>query len=288
MVIACFDIGGTQVKSAFISKKKIISQSSINTPQTLEVLLDWMKTTILSQSDVSAISLSVPGAIDYKTGYIRGISAIKYIHEISWYDQFEELGLPIFLENDANCVGLSQMVKQNHPKTFACVVIGTGIGGALIVDNHLVRGKKSYGGEFGYMIINGLSNPIKNWSQLASTGNLVLKVKKVTGDKNWTGKRIFEASKDGNVVCRQAISEMLDNLAIGLLNLFYIFEPECIYIGGGISQNQDFISDLVEKLEKIQEKHSDIFPEIPVVKACDYANDANLMGAFINALRGDK
>lgn len=286
MAIACFDIGGTQIKSAIItSDKSILKRYHISTPSNLKDLIKWMKDILTQNSNVKAISISVPGAVDYKTGYIKGLSAIEYIHTISWYHQFEEFNIPVYIENDANCVGLSQLAQNSHPKNFACVVIGTGIGGALIINEQIVRGRHSYGGEFGYMIVDGLSSQIKNWSKLASTGNLVLKIKQLTEIDDWDGEKVFYEAKNGNKICQQAISDMLRYLAIGFFNLFYIFEPEIIYIGGGISQNVAFLSMLKDELKKIRDHHSDSFPEVPKISVCHFMQDANLMGAFMNAIK---
>lgn len=287
MVIACFDIGGTGVKAGLISSDhQILRKDTVATPKTLEELLDWMAVFIKSVPSIEAISLSVPGAIDYQNGVINGLSAIPYIHNISWYKLLAEYQVPIFLENDANCVGLSELASSDDLSTFACIVCGTGIGGALIIDKKLVRGKKSYGGEFGYMIINGLSTPLKNWSQLASTGNMVKYVREKTQDTSWTGEKVFLASEAGNEVCQIAIQKMVENLAIGLMNLYYIFDPEVIYIGGGISQNTSFISAVRDKLKDLTIEFKEDFPEYPLIKPCYYKQDANLMGAFINAKQG--
>lgn len=91
--------------------------------------------------------------MDIETGVIQGLSAVPYIHGVSWYELLSQYGCPVYLENDANCVGLSELAVDDQLSTFACVVCGTGIGGALIVDRKLIRGKQGFGGEFGYMLI---------------------------------------------------------------------------------------------------------------------------------------
>lgn len=289
MLVACFDIGGTAIKAALINgHQKIVKRFEIKTPKTRKALLTWMDEIISSDKGVTAISLSVPGSVNYKTGIIGGQSAISYIHRRSWYKLLEHHHLPIYMENDANCVGLSQLAHQKNIQNFACVVCGTGIGGALIIDQKLVRGKKTYGGEFGYMIIGGLSNPLQNWSQRASTGSLVRRVvKKLPKEKKrWTGKTIFEAAENGHAICQQAIDEMTQEFAIGLLNIYYFFDPEKIFIGGAISQNPHFIKKVREQLAALLKTFPE-FPEAPVIAACHYHKDANVMGAYINALQGE-
>lgn len=290
MLVACFDIGGTGVKSALIGiDKQVRHKKEIPTPATLEGLMAFIEETLAQDPRITAISCSFPGAIDRVTGHIQGFSAVPYIHGFSWYELLSNYNLPVFLENDANCVGLSQLAVDEGVQNILCVVCGTGIGGAVIVNRQLIRGPKSYGGEFGYMLINGMGQPPQNWSQLASTGSLVRRVEAQhpqTAGQMWSGRTIFEAAATGNQVCQEAITTMVTNLAIGLLNLYYCFDPEVIYIGGGISQNSDFITMLQNCLEDLVYQRLD-YPQVPRVEACYYHQDANLVGAYMNTLVGE-
>lgn len=284
MKVVCFDIGGTGVKSAIIGENlELTHQRHIQTPEALSDLLDFMHQCI-SQEEITAISISFPGSIDQKTGQISGLSAVPYIHNISWYDLLADHGLPVYLENDANCVGLSQLAVNKKVQNFACVVCGTGIGGALVIDRKVVRGPKAYGGEFGYMIIGGMAEPIRNWSSLASTGSLVRAVQEnpKRSNQKWNGRKIFEAAGEGDLVCLAAIDRMTKNMAVGLMNLYYFCDPEIIYMGGGISQNPIFIELVQEQLDNLVETYAD-FPVAPRIAPCYYHQDANLIGAYINA-----
>ncbi|WP_303972719.1 ROK family protein [Streptococcus merionis] len=286
MAVMCFDIGGTGVKSAVIDQDKQIRQKeSIPTPDNLDGLLDWMDS-CLKKTDVEAISISFPGAVDPIAGIIGGISAVEYIHGVSWYELLSRYQLPIFMENDANCVGLSQLAMEESSDTFFCVVCGTGIGGAVIIDRRLIRGPKAYAGEFGCMVLGGYEPPVQNWSQIASTGSLVRYVKRhsQTKNQNWNGRKIFEEAQNGDSVCQEAVEQMVQNFALGLMNLYYVLDPEVIYIGGGISQNEVFIAMVQAKLQQMVAEY-DGFPEVPLIQSCSFHQDANLMGAYMNTLQ---
>ncbi|AWL26698.1 ROK family protein [Streptococcus suis] len=288
MVVACFDIGGTGIKAALIgSDKQINHRQEWATPASLAELLALMDSVIQPVDGLEAISLSIPGAVDLETGVIQGLSAVPYIHGVSWYELLSQYGCPVYLENDANCVGLSELAVDDQLSTFACVVCGTGIGGALIVDRKLIRGKQGFGGEFGYMLIATGKEPLKNWSQLASTGSLVRQVASQYEEavEDWNGKRIFELAEQGDEVCQLAIEEMTRNLAYGILNISYFLEPEVLAIGGSISQNPVFIQAIQEQLEAIQREYPEEFPYLPAIRACHYQQDANLMGAYMKTLQ---
>lgn len=287
MVVACFDVGGTGLKAAFIdSEINVHDYQYIQTPDSLEEMLVEMDLFIVKR-DITAISISFPGAINYKTGYIEGLSAVPYIHGVSWYELLSEYNVPVYLENDANCVGLSELAENKDIQNCACVVIGTGIGGALIINRHLVKGKKSYGGEFGYMMLQNMRPSIKNWSQIASTGSLVRFVNSQADQKyhNLNGKDIFDLANNGDSVCNQAIDTMVENLCQGLLNIYYCIDPDAIYLGGSISQDIRFIEKVKLHLEKLKNEFPNDLPEVPIVEACRYGANANLIGAYVNTLQ---
>lgn len=284
MVIATVDIGGTGIKFAAMSKEgEILDKQEIATPDDLDGLLDWLKL-LLSKRDYQGIAMSVPGAVDRKTGTIGGISAVPYIHGFSWYDKLASYELPIHLENDANCVGLSELLAHPELENAACVVIGTGIGGAMIVNGRLHRGKHHLGGEFGYMTTLAPAEKLNNWSQLASTGNMVRYLAEKSGQTDWNGRKIYQEAEAGNTLCQEAIERMNRNLAQGLLNIQYLFDPDVISLGGSISQNKTFIEGVRSAISYFVDRYEE-YSVTPEIVACTYQGEANLYGALVNWLQ---
>ena len=284
MVIATVDIGGTGIKFAAMSKEgEILDKQEIATPDDLDGLLDWLKM-LLSKRDYQGIAMSVPGAVDRKTGTIGGISAVPYIHGFSWYDKLASYELPIHLENDANCVGLSELLAHPELENAACVVIGTGIGGAMIINGRLHRGKHHLGGEFGYMTTLAPAEKLNNWSQLASTGNMVRYLAEKSGQTDWNGRKIYQEAEAGNTLCQEAIERMNRNLAQGLLNIQYLFDPDVISLGGSISQNKTFIEGVRSAISYFVDRYEE-YSVTPEIVACTYQGEANLYGALVNWLQ---
>ena len=284
MVIATVDIGGTGIKFAAMSKEgEILDKQEIATPDDLDGLLDWLKM-LLSKREYQGIAMSVPGAVDRKTGTIGGISAVPYIHGFSWYDKLASYELPIHLENDANCVGLSELLAHPELENAACVVIGTGIGGAMIINGRLHRGKHHLGGEFGYMTTLAPAEKLNNWSQLASTGNMVRYLAEKSGQTDWNGRKIYQEAKAGNTLCQEAIERMNRNLAQGLLNIQYLFDPDVISLGGSISQNKTFIEGVRSAISYFVDRYEE-YTVTPEIIACTYQGEANLYGALVNWLQ---
>ena len=284
MVIATVDIGGTGIKFAAMSKEgEILDKQEIATPDDLDSLLDWLKL-LLSKREYQGIAMSVPGAVDRKTGTIGGISAVPYIHGFSWYDKLASYELPVHLENDANCVGLSELLAHPELENAACVVIGTGIGGAMIINGRLHRGKHHLGGEFGYMTTLAPAEKLNNWSQLASTGNMVRYLAEKSGQTDWNGRKIYQEAEAGNTLCQEAIERMNRNLAQGLLNIQYLFDPDVISLGGSISQNKTFIEGVRSAISYFVDRYEE-YSVTPEIVACTYQGEANLYGALVNWLQ---
>lgn len=231
--------------------------------------------------------MSVPGAVNQETGVIDGFSAVPYIHGFSWYEALSSYQLPVHLENDANCVGVSELLAHPELENAACVVIGTGIGGAMIINGRLHRGRHGLGGEFGYMTTLAPAEKLNNWSQLASTGNMVRYVIEKSGHTDWDGRKIYQEAATGNALCQEAIERMNRNLAQGLLNIQYLIDPDVISLGGSISQNPDFIQGVKKAVEDFVDAYEE-YTVAPVIQACTYHADANLYGALVNWLQEEK
>ena len=192
--------------------------------------------------------------------------------------------MPVHLENDANCVGLSELLAHPELENAACVVIGTGIGGAMIINGKLHRGRHSLGGEFGYMTTLAPAEKLNNWSQLASTGNMVAYVVEKSGQTDWDGRKIYQEAAAGNALCQEAIERMNRNLAQGLLNIQYLIDPDVISLGGSISQNPDFIQGVRSAIAYYVERYEE-YSVAPEILACTYKGEANLYGALVNWLQ---
>ena len=129
------------------------------------------------KNEVFGLACSSPGAVDVKTGFIWGGSAIPCIHGPNIKELLEKrCGLEVSIENDANCAGLAEgwLGSAKGVENYACIVIGTGIGGCIVINGRILRGKHLHGGEFGYMFTRdseGLTDRI--WSEVSSTNALV-------------------------------------------------------------------------------------------------------------------
>lgn len=283
-----FDLGGTFVKYALVQKDaEVLFESKVPTPDNLEYLLEFIVgiTNDFKQKEhLEGIAISCPGTITEK-GEIKGTSAIPYLYDIALKDLIEyRTDEHVSVENDANCAALAELWQgaARDCQEVLTLVIGTGIGGAIISNGRLSRGSHLYAGEFGYSILyaDPKNRRIGYWSELGSTGALVRKVarEKEMDECHLSGERIFEWAEEGDEICIQAIEEFYFLLAAGIHNLQHVNDPEVILIGGGISARGDFIPSIIKKVDEVQGL-MDLKSLQPVIRACRFKNQANLIGA---------
>ncbi|MFC0272630.1 ROK family protein [Metabacillus herbersteinensis] len=291
---AVFDVGGSAIKYALMDEMTtFLKKGSVKTP--MEGIDSFVKTInqIVEQFkekySIEGIALSMPGAVDVKTGYIGGGSAIPYIHGQNIKELVQEkTGVRVELENDANCAGLAEgwMGAARDVNDYVCIVIGTGIGGAIVLDKRLRHGKNLHAGEFGYMLMEGyLEHPLgRNWSQVASTAGLVRYVAKRKGadSRVLDGKTVFEMSDQGDADAQAEINTFIKRLAVGIYNVQYVIDPEKILIGGAISKREDLIEKINQELSLMKDDKSRLHV---TVEKCAFENDSNLIGALYHYLQ---
>ena len=287
-MIACIDIGGTAIKVGVLDLHgKIVEKTSLEVNHDFNGLINSLVSFVeeaKQQYKVTGVSISSPGAVDSKTGMVNGSSAIPCIHGHNWKKIMgEATNLPISIENDANCAALAE-VFNGSGQSFSDVlflVCGTGLGGAIIHDGKIHHGKNLHGGEFGYMLMEERDGEFYNFSNVASTMSFVRKARAHFQDDSYDGIKVFEEATKGNEFCQNILDRFYLNLAKGIFNMQYFYDPEIILIGGAISQREDFIEKINEKIDYLLEK-IEIAKVKPVLGACTHKGDANLIGALAN------
>lgn len=282
----CFDIGGSSLKCGLANEAGELScKASYPMKTDLSALLadmrDYHHSVIASGVQLSGVAVSSCGAVDCESGIIYGSSAVPFVHGVSWRQIMqEELRLPCEIENDANCAALSELYfgKARDIQDMAFLVIGTGVGGAIVRNRRICHGAHRYGGEFGMILLRQPDGSVQNFSLCASTSSMVRKME-AYDNGIWNGARIFEEAQQGNFVCREVIQTFYDELAFGVFNIQHMLDPEMILFGGGISARKDFTQNIMKSYEKLRKK-LDFETITPRLECCTYRQDANLLGAL--------
>lgn len=278
MNLAAIDIGGTTIKIATWKDNQLRDKHAIDTPKDLNGFYKALTeevNKIKKDTKIEGVAISSPGAVNKKTGIIGGSSAIPYIHNFKIVDKLEKrFGLPVSIENDANSAALGELAEGSGKgcDSMAFFVIGTGIGGALIINQKVWHGAHLFGGEFGYMIMGA-----HTLSELASPVAMANRYNERTS-KHLDGKTIFELADKDDPVASDERQTLIHALAVAIYNIQHSFDPEKIVLGGGISNNPELIPLLNKEIDRLRDG-LDLVTLKPDIVLCKLKSDANLRGA---------
>ncbi|AGM25389.1 ROK family protein [Spiroplasma chrysopicola] len=277
-----FDIGGlstkyllfTSDKTTVICEGQVEYQSLIDNDQIITIVNKVYQKLQISYQ-IENIAFSSLGVINPLTGEISGLGAIKNYHLVNWKDIFKDK-VNVYIENDANCAARYELTINQNITNALMFVIGTGLGGAVIINRQIYHGSHFMAGEFGCGLEEQKGTIYKNISSCSSTYSAIIRYYEKTGIKK-TGRELFALyDKDENA--RTSIDAMVSTLAKGIINFALVIDPDTILIGGGISENTFFLRLLSKEIEKLTKSLG--ISQTFVLQACQKNNKANLYGAL--------
>ncbi|MEZ9134347.1 ROK family protein [Vibrio sp. 10N.286.52.B1] len=283
------DFGGSAVKCAVMTQAaKIKEQFSISSQA--GSYSEWIETftphfqRLNPQYELQGIAVSTCGAVDVDTGIIHGSSALPYIHDFDVRALYElAFGLPTELENDACCAALAEswLGEGKCSKHFCLLVIGSGIGGAIVTDGQVQKGNQLHGGEFGYSIVDYHESRPVTFGNVASMRALVESATDSLGlnSSELDGIEVFEMYDAGHSGIRDIVHHWARYLATGLYNIQYHVDPEYIVLGGAVSKRADLVRLIDTYLDHIHQQLP-ISRVRAVPRISQFGNDANLIGAL--------
>ena len=283
------DVGGTFTKYAVMDEQcNIYKKDKTPTIQDSEEhFLDMLVRLYRENStDIGGIALSSAGVIDSDAGYMYTSGSLRCVSNLAVAERLGELcNIPVTVENDAKSAALAEVWKGalSDCRNGIVVIIGTAVGGAVIYDRKVVRGRNCMAGEFSYVLTESSDafNPTKT---LAKTGGVpaliqVVAEKKHLPEESLNGEKIFSMADAGDEEVLSCIREYACRIAVLINNCQFIFDPERVAVGGGVSAQPLLIGMIREELDKI----SGIYPyktPVPEVTTCRFFNDSNLIGAL--------
>jgi predicted NBD/HSP70 family sugar kinase len=264
------DIGGTKTLLATFTKEGVLKHKvKFETPQDYKALLNELKThtTKLPDHDFSAACVAVPGRIHRSSGVIVSCGNLGWKNEPIEADLEKILGCPVTAENDANLAGLSEAILiKNDYKKVLYLTISTGIGSGIITNG--IIDPELADSEAGHIILDH-DGKFRTWESFASGKAIVKRF----------GKRASEITDE------TTWKIIAKDLAIGLLDLTAVIQPDIIIIGGGVGQ----YFDRFEKALKTEMKRYEMpLMKIPPIVEAKHAEEAVVYGCytFIKAKHG--
>lgn len=295
-----FDIGGTSIKYGLVDNEgNIIKKSSIKTEDNKEIFLTNLVEIInefRQDYDIIGIGMSAPGIIN-KDGYMVTAGAIRSLYGSNIKEYIEEkVSLPVTIDNDGNAAAIAEKWLGNAQDLtdYICLVLGTGVGGGIVLNNQIYAGAHGMAGEIGWAVIKEL--PEEENIELVSLNRKAAVVSGLCFNYNnekqkenadfspvYDAEEIFKQESNGEKIAHQVVENFFTDLAIGLINTISFFDPEAILIGGGISNNEEFQERLQLRLREVKARHESLnritpLIDTPVIMA-KLKNDAGLLGA---------
>jgi len=243
------DLGGTKIEAVLLDENfVVIERKRIPTPQNdYDKILDAMSSLVLDLSEnISDFTLGIctPGAISKQTGLIKNSNTQCLIGRSLKEDLENKLDKKISMENDANCFALAEAtlgVASDFDLVFG-IILGTGVGGGIVINKKLHSGRTNIGGEWGHHTLHRNGNPC----YCGKTGCVETYISGPSLENQWTlltgkSQSLKEIlSNIDNEIGKKWKDNFLENFGYGLANVIDILDPDVIVLGGGLS-NIDFL-----------------------------------------------
>ena len=298
------DIGGTKISAGVVdSSGNLIDSSRCSTPaeggkELISSVINLIKE-FNKKYEIKGIGISIAALISSDYGTIVGAPNIANLSKLNFVNEIkEEFELPIIIENDANAAMWAEFkfgnAKSLNPVMF--FIIGTGVGGGLVIDGKLFKGVNGIGAEFGHMCVvpDGLSCGCGSkgcLEQYASGGALIRYANEALlanpdkseevlsfGEGKLSGTALTKAAKAGNELALAAFSKQADWLGLACASYSLIIDPQAIIIGGGVvDAGELFLAPVRAAMRKYMPFAESHVP--PKIIAAKFGNDAGLIGA---------
>jgi glucokinase len=311
---AGIDIGGTKIAYGIIdADRRLLADRSlpVDGGRGFEAIVRGMADTVkmtaaeagIDPGGIASVGIGVPSTVDPKTG------RVVFANNLGWRDldltgEFRKYwNVPVYLENDADCAALAEAREGPAAgKNVLVVTIGTGFGGGLIMNGRIFKGGDNSGFEPGhsalvfggepctcglrgcaeaYVSVSALIRQTRERMQACPDS---LMWRECGGDlKRVDGRTSFNAAKKGDAAANGVVKNYIEYVAAGIANLITLFRPQMVIIGGGISEEGDYLLKPLRESAGNRIYAAGILPMPPLLQA-RLGNKAGLIGAALLGL----
>lgn len=285
------DVGGTKIHAGLVAENgrilkriKVPTQAK-NGKKTILANIERCVSAVWDKK-VRGIGMGIAGIVDAEKGiYLQGPNfpiSFRRIPLSAWLKK--RFRVPTAIDNDVHCFTLAEAVFGSAKK-FSSVVgvtLGTGIGGGIVLDKKLYRGRNNAAGELGHMTISSSDavcgcGMIGHFEALASGSAMTRLYEKATG-KRLTATEIEDAAKSGDSAAITVFSEASAAIGVGMANIIQTLNPDVIVVGGGLSRAKALWRPMLAEA-----KRRVIYSSLrttPILKT-SLGDDANILGAAL-------
>lgn len=309
MVYVGIDVGGTGIQVGVVDEQgKILAKNSIVTrtdlpfseqvAQMAQCVRDTVAKAELTLDDVKSIGLGIPGIVDPRTGRVPFCTNLGWV-DVPLHDEFRKhIDKPVYIDNDATVAGLAESVAGVSAGTASSVflTLGTGVGGAIILNGKIWSGHHGVGGEIGHMILVSDGEPcscgnrgcLERYCSATAVIRMAreevdktpdsLILKNAGGDKaNINAKIVIDAAREGDPAAVKVFSAYVSYLGQAIANIVNFIDPEVVALGGGVSKSGAFLLDAV----RAEVPKYCLYKAMPIsrIELAELGADAGVIGA---------
>lgn len=299
------DFGGTSIKMGVTAGDRILATADriptamFESPQAIIEAMIAAALNLREQFPSACVmGMGMPGWCDYYKGALYQLTNVRvWDREIPVKELMEEaLGLPVVLDNDANCMAYAEwkLGAGRGMTSLVCLTLGTGIGGGIVVHDRLLRGRRLSAGELGQTSIHyqGKPGPFGNRGAIEEyIGNNELAaeaVKRYAGAgivktvSECTPRDLDEAARAGCPIALQMWEDTAEMLSCLIMNLMYTLVPDAFIIGGGVAKAGDLL--MKPLLKNLREQLFPMHMEELKILPARFGAEAGLLGAGAMAM----
>ena len=278
-----FDIGGTKIYSTIIDEEgKIVADiDKFSTPKTIEGIKDVLKKQIEKfEQDVDFIAIATAGAVNNENTAVIGSTGnlVKGYYTID----FQSLSTKrVFLENDANAAAWAEykIGASQGSRVSVMLTLGTGVGGGIIINDRLLKGKSGAAGEMHFKMYPDKRRKCTcgSWDcfeSYASGTALKWDAEEALNNPDVTTYDVIDGVKNGDSKMIEIFERWQRDIAIGIMGLANLFDPDCVVLSGSMAQFVD-----IKKIE--DEVNKDIVTAPTSVRLATAGNYSGMIGAVL-------
>jgi len=309
------DVGGTGIKAGILDdSNRIIAKISIPTGafRPFEAVVKDMAGAAKNAAEKAGIPLEkfpcagfgMPGILNPRTGKLAFSGNLGW-RNVSIREELEKyIPIPVCIGNDANCAVIGEAVAgaARNMKNVIMLTLGTGVGGGVIIDGKLFCGADGMGTELGHMlfVFEGEQCTCAATGCVAAYASAIARIRQTKEAKEKhpeskmnahairvgkvSARTAFDCAKQGDLAALEVVDRYTEYLAAAIGSLITVFRPEAVLIGGGLSNEKEYLLDRLNRRVSLYTFGSGIIPVPPILKA-ELGNDAGIIGAaYLDAM----
>jgi glucokinase len=303
------DLGGTNVEIGVVDRTggvlrraSIATEAAQGVDHVIHRLVDAIDGLLrehgLSKRDIQAVGFGAAGPLSHTKGMIYSAPNLPGWKNVPLRQQFADaIGLPVVLENDANAAAFGEFIAGagKDARSIVMLTLGTGIGGGIVLDGELLRGDLENAAEIGHMIVElegracpcGQRGCLERYASASAVAERLVEAvqagdasslsERIQAGDSITSKDVARAAAVGDVSATRIWDEACRYLAVAVINVQHMVNPEMVILGGGLSGAGDaLLTPLRAHFERLKWSAASDFPRIELAAL---GADAGIIGA---------